>query len=271
LGVSKKTSIKLTNTEKDYMKKPLLYTPFLIFVILVVLAGCNSETLQPTIIPSPSDTPMNIPTPSITQETLTDELTFIAPTGNAAIIDGRIMPDEWGEAARVKLAYGELLLMQDGDYLYVGISSDYLGLGSVCIYLDEKISVLHSSAALGTATYAENDGSWQKTGDFVWSNRETSMSQSAQQARQRHLETNNWVASNGNMGERGEMEYQIAMTDGAVRLAVTYLMSPEYTTTDFWPETLADGCRYFEPLPGDAPEIVNFAPETWMRVIAPDE
>ena len=231
------------------MKKPLLYSPFLIFIVLVSLVGCNSETPPP----------------------LTDELTFIAPRGNSAIIDGRILPDEWGEAARVKLAYGELLLMQDGDYLYLGITSDFLGLGSVCVYWDGAISVLHSSAALGTATYVETDGGWQKTGDFVWSNRDTSNSQSAQQARQRHLEAEKWLASNGNMGEPGEMEYQIAMTDGAVRLAVTYLMSPDFISTDFWPETLADGCRYFEPLPGDAPEKVNFSPETWMTVIALDE
>jgi hypothetical protein len=248
VGRFRKRKLKkiFTNTKRNSMKKPLLYSPFLIFIVLVSLVGCNSETPPP----------------------LTDELTFIAPRGNSAIIDGRIDPDEWGAAARVKLAYGELLLMQDGDYLYLGIISDYLGLGSVCVYHDDVISVLHSSAALGTATYVKTDGGWQKTEDFVWSNRETSNSLLAQQARQRHLETENWLASNGNMGEPGEMEYQIAMTDGAVRLAVTYLMSPEYESTDFWPETLLDGCRYFEPLYDDAPDKVDFAPGTWMTVIA---
>lgn len=250
------------------MKQPLLYPPILIFVVLASLVGCNPETPQLTTPTSPSDEPMDIPTTSSTPEVLTDGLTFIAPRGNSAIIDGRIFPDEWGAAARVKLAYGELLLMHNGGYLYLGIISDLLGLGSVCAYLDDAISVLHSSAALGTAAYVETDGGWQRTRDFVWSNRETSDSQLAQQARQRHLETENWLASNVYMGEPGEMEYQIAMTDGAVRLAVTYLMRPKYESTDFWPQTLADGCRDFEPLSGGAPERVDFAPQTWMTVTA---
>jgi hypothetical protein len=240
-------------------------------MFVVLLEGCNPEVPQPATRTSTSDTPTVIPAVSSTPKPLTDEFTFIAPGGNSAIIDGRIDPDEWEDAASVKLAYGELLLMQDGDYLYLGINSSFLGLGSVCIVRDDEISILHSSAALGTATYEKTDDGWQKTADFVWSNRDRSNSQSAQEARQRHLETEDWVASIVYLGEPDQMEYQIAMTDNTVRLAVTYLMRPEYKETDFWPESLSDGCRDFEPLSDGPPEKVNFAPETWMTVSAPAE
>ena len=238
-----------------------------VLLLCLLLSGCASPA-APTVTPTVTALPTLAPTASPTPKPLTDELTFIAPRGDPPVIDGRINPDEWGAAARVQLAHGELLLMQDGDYLYLGIISNSLGLGSVCVIREDVISILHSSAALGTAAYIRTDGGWQKTRDFVWTNRETTNSPSALQARQRHLETEHWLASNGNMGKRGEMEYQIAMTDGAVRLAVTYLMSPEFKSTDFWPETLSDGCRYFEPLSADAPENAEFAPETWMTVIA---
>ena len=109
---------------------------------------------------------------------------------------------------------------------------------------------------------------WQKTRDFEWTNREVSNNPQALERRREHLERENWLASNGLMGNADEMEYKIAMADGKILLAVTYLMSPDYSATDYWPEMLGAGCRDFEPLPGDPPETVNFKPETWMTVAA---
>ncbi|MBL6980339.1 MAG: SUMF1/EgtB/PvdO family nonheme iron enzyme, partial [Anaerolineales bacterium] len=247
------------------MKKIIL--GWIMALVFTLLVGCtpktNLQVVYITATPQPSLSLLS-PTPQPDIE----HLTFHAPPGISPIIDGTISSDEWADAQMIKLSHGQLLLKQNGAYLYVGIISDHLGLGSLCVYRDEEVSVLHSSAALGTATYIQTDDEWQKTRDFSWSNRETSNSQSVLQARQRHLETENWVASNGNMGATNDMEYQIAMTDGAVRLAVTYLMSPDYKSTDYWPESLSEGCRDFEPLPGDAPKSVNFAPETWMTVLA---
>ena len=67
------------------------------------------------------------------------------------------------------------------------------------------------------------------------------------------------------------MEYQIGMTDGAVQLGVAFLMSPDYTTTEFWPEGLGAGCRTFSPVQDGLPQTVDFAPETWATIIAVDE
>jgi TolB protein len=194
--------------------------------------------------------------------------TIFAPQGAPATIDGVISQGEWDSALPIDLANGELLLMHADGYLYVGIRSDRLGLGSICVLADDEISVLHSSAALGTATYEKAGDEWLKIRDFLWTNREVSSSTQALEERTDHLERENWLASNGLTGRYNEMEYQIEMTDDEVRLAVTYLMSPDYETTDFWPDTLGTGCRNFEPLQSDAPEAVLFAPETWMTVIA---
>ncbi len=196
---------------------------------------------------------------------------FQVPQGNAATIDGVLSYGEWDKALTIELASGELLLMQADSYLYVGIRSDNLGLGSVCVLWDEEISILHSSAALGTAVYGREGEGWQKKRDFTYTNRETSNSEQALEERREHLEREDWLASNRPMGNFNEMEYQIAMSDDEIRLAVTYLISPAYETSEFWPDTLGTGCRDFEPFPGDAPETVDFAPETWIPVIAANE
>jgi hypothetical protein len=194
-----------------------------------------------------------------------------APKGGTVTIDGIFAEGEWDKALNIDLSSGELLLMHDGGYLYVGIRSESLGLGSICVFWEDMISVLHSSAALGTAEYEPTDQDWQKIRNFDWTNRDTSNSERALEGRAEHLEREGWLASNGLMGNANEMEYQILMTEGRVHLAVTYLLSPEYETTDYWPQSLGPGCRDFEPMPGDPPDMASFSPETWITVIAADE
>jgi hypothetical protein len=242
-------------------------------VLLLFLAGCGQATPTSTQIPptetlEPASTSM-LPQPTRVTSVIAPSID--APQGNAATIDGVFSSGEWDTAMSIALASGELLLMQDGVYLYVGIRSEDLGLGSICVYWEDEISILHSSAALGTAVYMRADGGWVRTRSFNWTNRETSNSQQALEYRAEHLERENWLASNGRMGNSNEMEYQIAMSDGKVHLAVTYLLSPGYKTTDFWPDTLGTGCRNFEPLPGNPPEAASFSPDTWVTVIASNE
>jgi hypothetical protein len=250
-----------------------------IITILLLVAGCSEEqqttatsqvvptvpVLSPTTNPSPTavPSPPAIPSPTAAE-------TIDAPAGDPATIDGLFSPGEWDKALTIDLADGELLLMHAGEYLYLGIRSERLGLGSLCVNWHEKISILHSSAALGTASYVKAGVGWQKTRDFTWTNRDTYNSQRAVAERQEHLERENWLASNGRMGHDNEMEYQIALTNDEIVLGVTYLMSPEFETTDYWPDTLGPGCRHFTPSPGGPPETVDFSPETWMTVTSAD-
>jgi hypothetical protein len=234
--------------------------------LIFILVACSSE--EPNGTPPRKEPSQVIEDPTAEPDAASR---VAAPQGRHSTIDGVFAPGEWDEALEIDLPNGQLLLMHAGSYLYLGIRSEKLGLGSICIIRDEQIAVLHSSAALGTATYEKAGDSWRKSRDFIWTNRAISNDQQALDERQQHLEREKWLASNGLMGNYDEMEYQIAMPDDQIRLAVTYLLSPEYTSTDFWPATVAAGCRDFEPLQSDAPETVEFAPESWMTVIASQE
>jgi hypothetical protein len=260
-----------------------------IITLLLLVAGCSEEqqttatsqvvptvpVLSLTTIPSPTavlssttnPTPTAVPSPPAIPSPTAAE-TIDAPAGDPATIDGLFTPGEWDKALTIDLADGELLLMYAGDYLYLGIRSERLGLGSLCVNWHDEISILHSSAALGTASYVKAGVGWQKTRDFTWTNRDFSNSQRAVAEGQEHLERENWLASNGRMGHDSEMEYQIALTNDEIVLGVTYLMSPEYETTEYWPDTVGPGCRHFTPSPGGPPVTVDFSPETWMTVMA---
>ena len=240
--------------------------PTVILALIFILSACGSE--EPSNTPLPDEPPLAIEDPTAEQDAA---LSVSAPQGSPATIDGVFAPGEWDDALAIELPNGRLFLMHAGGYLYLGIHSEKLGLGSICVIRDDEIAILHSSAALGTAAYKKAGDTWRKTGDFIWTNRATSNNQQALDERQQHLEREKWLASNGLTGKYDEMEYQIAMNADQIRLAVTYLLSPEYMSTDFWPATLATGCRDFEPLQTDAPETVDFAPETWMTVIAAHE
>ena len=204
--------------------------------------------------PTPSATPG--PTPTVTP-IAPDDLELDAPMGNPPTLDGTLSADEWSGARAVSLDGGELHIMHDGVYLYLGIRSDVPGLGSVCVDRGEKVSILHSSASLGTAVYERDGEDWEQSRDFVWTNGTPSF-----------LEREGWLASDANEGASGEMEYQIMMPEGALRLAVTYLKEPDFASATAWPAHLADDCRKIELLQGYAPARVQLFPETWMTVTA---
>jgi Tol biopolymer transport system component len=215
---------------------------------------------SPTVTPQPTGTPEPTPTSTLVPTALPtapDDLEFDVPVGNPPRIDGRLSPEEWSGARTVSLADGELLFMHDGTYLYLAIRSDVLGLGSICVDRGDNVAILHSSASLGTAIYKRADENWRRTRDFSWTNSYRS-----------HLQKEDWLASDVNMGAGEEMEYQIAMPEGVVRLAVTYLKQPDLNSATVWPAHLADDCPNIDLLRGYAPVRMQLSPETWMTVIA---
>jgi hypothetical protein len=128
------------------------------------------------------------------------------------------------------------------------------------------VAVLHSSAALGTAVYEPDGEEWQQTRPFAWKCRSIDKSAAAQQERDRYLEQEGWLANNGNMGTPEEVEYRIAMPEGGLRLAVTYLGPPSYNSVAAWPASLNDGCRNLQLITGPIPKRLEFAPGTWVAV-----
>jgi formylglycine-generating enzyme required for sulfatase activity len=270
---------------------------FIATIVVSLLAGCGEAEpgakppptaaatmyVSPTTVPTlPLTTTSGIPpaaTSVLAPTTLpaetevvppaTDDRTIQVPAGTLPSLDGSLGPDEWTGAYHDELSDGgELYLMQDGDHLYVGIraSGTGSGVGSVCVVRGDEVAILHSSAALGTAVYERGEAGWQQTRGFSWRCRSTSDTPSAQEERDRFLQEEGWLANNGRMGVPGEVEYQIAMPEGSLRLAVTYIGPPDYEAVARWPTGLDDDCGNAQMLQGPIPEQARFAPETWITI-----
>ena len=136
----------------------------ILMMISTLVTGCGKA--EPAAIPtSPTDT-LVPPAATIMLPTDTPQfpnLSVEVPQGTPATLDGILSPDEWNGARTKDLAGGgELLLMHDDGYLYLGIRSRTMGYGSVCIAQDNQISILHSSAALGTAVFEKDEDDWRR-------------------------------------------------------------------------------------------------------------
>jgi hypothetical protein len=191
--------------------------------------------------------------------------TIEVPEGDPATIDGVFSSAEWSRALKTELTGGqELRLMHSGGYLYLGISSRAMGYGSICLSQNGKVSILHSSAALGTAAYERDSDSWRRTRRFSWCCR----SHAPSAERDEHLRREAWMASIGYMGTADEMEYQIAMDAGNLTLAVVYQEGSDLDSALWWPEGLEDDCLGLVLLGGDPPETLQFSPEKWVTVVA---
>ena len=126
-----------------------------------------------------------------------------APQGNAAIIDGTFSPGEWDGALMTHLTNGgELMLMHDDGSLYLGIRSGAMGFGNICTAGDNRVSILHSSAGLGTAIFERDGDDWRRTQQFSYCCWGTNPSELDE-----FLLREGWVASVGPKGAPEEMEY----------------------------------------------------------------
>lgn len=190
---------------------------------------------------------------------------FVPSQGMPPLLDGIISPGEWNNALVETFADGsELLMMKDEEFLYVGIRANDTGTiaGNIFIQSGDEISILHSSAALGTAVYQKDEDNWGQTQDFVWRCRNTGNSESAQAERAEFLQDEGWLAANGLMGTPNELEYKIRIPGQDFRLAAVYIKStPPYEKVP-WPTSLDDDC--IKPTPGELPKILYFTPEKWI-------
>jgi hypothetical protein len=217
------------------------------FATIFFLAYACSQ-VQPTGAPQPQ-TATSVVSPTSTQPVPS---TIHAPHGNAATVDGTFSPGEWDGALTTDLTNGgKMMLMHDEGYLYLGIRS---------------VSILHSSAGLGTAIYEKDDQGWHRIRQFsycCWGVNQSKLRE--------YLQTEAWVSSVGTRGVPEEMEYQIAMNDGSLILAVVYVDDLTFETALYWPENLTDDCLGLALIPEDPPERLLFSPETWVTIIGSTE
>jgi len=186
------------------------------------------------------------------------------PVGTAPNIDGTMSPGEWDQAALETFTDGsQLFLMKNGEFLYVGIRAKEPGTiaGNVFIQRGDEISILHSSAALGTAIYQKSETAWLLTRDFTWRCRKTNNSEISLAERANFLQEEGWLAANGLMGTPNELECQIRIPAQDFRLAVVYIKSTYPYEKVPWPALLDDDS--IQPASGGLPPGMQFSPEQW--------
>ncbi|MCP4425932.1 MAG: hypothetical protein GY803_15675 [Chloroflexi bacterium] len=214
--------------------------------ILTLLAACgNVEEMATTTAVPPTPIPSPMP-------------------ANPPIIDGILSLNEWETAETAALSDGgELFMMQDDNYLYLGMRSateEMIG-ANVFIADGDQVRILHTSAALGTAVYQQNSAVWQQTQNFDWQCRNTGDGAAAQAQRAAYLQENGWLAANSRMGTPNELECQIVLNGSSPRIAVSLFRSSAPDERVFWPPTLYDAT--IQPNPGGLPDEMNFALEQW--------
>ncbi len=193
-----------------------------------------------------------------------EQLIVTVPQNMPPTLDGTISVGEWKNAAKERFSDGsELFLMYSEGFLFVAIRAtppDMI-VGNIFVDRGLDVAILHSSAALGTAIYTSGDESWERTQEFVWRCRSTGDSATAQAEREAFLQDEGWLANNSYMGSPNELEYKIAMSEGNIRLAATFIRANDLQSRVYWPASLEDDCTV--PTPGGMPSSLSFAPETW--------
>lgn len=217
------------------------------------------------MIPAPTQPPTETAPPTTEPGIRGPEIAV--PAGSEAVIDGVLSPEEWEAATQIELddEY-QLFLMHAGGYLYIGVRGKPEPVTSICLDQGKVVSILHSSAAIGTARYALMQGDWDLVQDFEWCCRETDNSSRAQENLNRHLEEAGWTASNGLTGVQEEVEYQIVLPDNPLHLALNSIGQPDYRTVHSWPESLVDDCSRLSMLTGPIPEEAQFSIGGWVTL-----
>jgi hypothetical protein len=187
------------------------------------------------------------------------------------VIDGRLSGGEWDGALEEIFAGGSTLFLAYSEgWLFIGIRMNPAVPFVVNAHMrrGDEITILHSSAALGTASYREAEAGWEQVRDFDWRCRDTSDSQPAQAERADFLQDEHWLASIVHRGDPGVMEYQIAWDGQPLQLALTLIRVDQPEIKIPWPVHLQDQA-VLRP-PGALPEHLRFTPEgwAWLRLTA---
>ena len=197
----------------------------------------------------------------------TDYLGFRCARGFGPVIDGSIQPGEWEQAEVYVSENGsELLLINMGEHLYIALKANppELVSGNIFIFDGEKISILHTSAALGTMVYQQEGDIWRQTQDFVWCCRSRADNESARSLREGFYETDGWLGINSFNGVVGELEYMIRLTGEEISLAVNITSAESPEMKQVWPAGITDGPTLV--LQGEFPEEMDYSPEFWINL-----
>jgi len=187
---------------------------------------------------------------------------LVVPGGEPATIDGSLAEGEWADAVAISTDGVLTLYAKHADgMLYIGVTVPERSVANVLIATPDRVRILHSSAALGTAVYRQESDLWRLETDFVWRCRGAGESPKADAERALFLETEGWLASTAFMGTPGELEYEIQWAAEFTGIAVLVAPVSNPEAVSIWPAGAAQNA-----LPGPIPSDASFGVETWATI-----
>jgi len=146
--------------------------------------------------------------------------------------------------------------------LYLAVKTLNIGAVNLAIQNEDQVRILHSSAALGSAIYEKRGDGWHLTQNFSWCCRSTISFDESEQL----FQDEGWLATIGYLGAPGEVEFQLVLPDGEVKVAVSNISAD--SSVSFWPEDLSQSA--VEQLRGERNEFEDFLIDQWVTIIIPD-
>ena len=190
----------------------------------------------------------------------------LEPNPVPLVIDGTIKAGEWSNGDHFELTDGsDLYLLREGEDFYLAVKSSRSGtLGAnIFLYQQDRIRILHISAALGTAEYEWDGENWYRVRDFNWKHRTVGNGETALAEREAYQAAEGWSAPNARTGTANHLEMQILIGLESSRIAVSLLRSGS-NTKGVWPADLGDdtGAAFSDGLP----TCLSLEPENWYLI-----
>jgi hypothetical protein len=179
-------------------------------------------------------------------------------------MDGTLSPGEWDDALLLSLSADFAVFVKHANgYLFLGIQATTQGVPSPMIVRGGEIYVLHASAALGTAIYAQQEDMWSMTQAFTWQCRTLGFSEAAIAERNQFLEAEGWLATIGSLGTPTMFEYQILLDEEPLQMLFLFLATTTPLQIVSWPESQEVTASYLDMITGPIPDRAIFDLNDW--------
>lgn len=234
-------------------------------------AGSTTTVLPQTTTAAPSTTTNTTTTtttaPPATTTTTTEppaeEILISVPSAPPPNVDGTVGEIEWAGAASATMSDGAtVLFMRDNEVLYTAVVGSEIGSVNVVIATTNQVSILHSSAALGSAVYETAGSVWDLVHGFSWCCRNAADATASDEL----LAAEGWKANIGYAGDPGVVEYTIAIPWQETSVAISSLRDD--ADKGFWPATLSAEAQ--DQLIGVPPDQRSYNVTEWATLVAGD-
>ena len=189
---------------------------------------------------------------------------------NDIVLDGFIQPAEWAEAIRLGGGDVELLVQEREEVLELALRTPPVFVASLCFERGAEIHVLHSSSAVGSATYRRSGDDWHLVQPFEWRLRGTDDVAASAEEQSDHMRRFGWVATTVVVGAPGETEFRVSARfweGGIARVAIGLLRQGHDPAVSGWPlGPGADGCTQRTTIAGPLTYLLRFSTYGWIQL-----